>query len=73
MGKRVTHLTKIVDVKEVEFQGELSHSFDEGYEGWYVGDDYIDEWLEKLAGKYVRLVVTNLTHDDSSMLDDGET
>lgn len=65
MPSKVTHLTKIVDVKEVEFTGKLNHSFDEG---WYVGEDYIDTWFEKLAGKYVRLTITNIAHDDTPML-----
>ena len=66
MPSRVTHLTKIVDVKEVEFHGELDFDF----EGWTVEGEAIEEWLEKFRGKRVRITIVNLDHpDDSHMLE----
>ena len=69
MPSKVTHLTKIVDVKEVEFLGTLKHDYDEG---WTIKNEPISDWLWKLKGKTVRLTIKNITRDESEMLNRTE-
>jgi hypothetical protein len=67
MPSKVEHLTKIVDVKEVEFFGKLTYNY--GLESWTVKGEDIEAWLNKLNGNTVRLTIRNISSDDSEMLD----
>jgi hypothetical protein len=78
MPHSVKHITKIIDVSEVQFRGVLEEG---DYETWvvsYITDpqgpikkDVLDDWLEKFKGHRVHITITKLGIgcDDTSMLE----
>lgn len=76
MPSRVENLTKIIDVKEVEWYGDLEYNWGDG--GWGVRrtngkfEDFGD-WFDKLLGKKVRVTIKNLQMSDDSELLEEET
>lgn len=71
MPKSVLYKTKIVDVSRVELQGKLEFKLNRDPDqlgAWWVGEDGLEEWLDKLDGKVVNLTITVLDGRDESYL-----
>lgn len=64
MPKSVEYKTKLVTISAVELQGHLSYR--DG--GWYVGNDGLDEWLDKFSARYISLAIKDFERDESHLL-----
>lgn len=67
---RVSNITKIVDLGEVEFYGTLNREPE--WDTWAVNGEDIEEWLYKFEGKKVRIIIKNLSSVDNSKMLEGE-
>jgi hypothetical protein len=79
MPKSISHITKVEDVREVVWEGELDVGEAVKGEGNYDWGVYIYDkkfepftsWFDKLSGKRVRVTVTNLdAWEDPKIIDD---
>ena len=65
MPKRVSYVQKVIGISAVVLEGELAYK-----ESWQVGEDFLEEWLERFDGKRVRLTLEDLGagRDESHLL-----
>ena len=74
---KFSYRTKIVDMRSVEFVGELKYAFTDDLAGWQIKDgstwEDLDTWLEKFSGERVRVTIELTSpEDDSDLLDDED-
>jgi len=81
MPKSIRHVTKVIEVAAVSFEGELvfHHTPESGY--WAIKTtnslngstqyESLEEWLEKFEGKRVTITIDAGGYDESHLLDNA--
>lgn len=69
--KSVTYRTLVKEISAVTLVGKVDfHDVGDDFDSaaWFVGDDRLEEWLEKFDGKTISLTIETSGQDESHLL-----